>query len=87
MNKAKKKMLLAASVAGILAVTGFAANSGTLYAADGVACSGINACKGQGWINSPSAEECTAQGGKVVDAAAAMDGSAPAPAAAAAAAH
>lgn len=48
MNRAKKKMLLAASVAGILAVTGFASSSGTLYAEDGVACSGINACKGQG---------------------------------------
>ena len=84
MNKAKKKMLLAASVAGILAVTGFASSSGTLYAEDGVACSGINACKGQGacggkghscagmnsckgegWVKTASAEECTAQGGKV----------------------
>lgn len=47
MNKAKKKMLLAASVAGILAVTGMV-SSGTVYAEDGVACAGINACKGQG---------------------------------------
>lgn len=47
MNKAKKKMLLAASVAGILAVTGMV-SSGTVYAEDGVSCSGINACKGQG---------------------------------------
>ncbi len=48
MNKTKKRILLAASVAGILAVTGIAMSAGTLYAEDGVACSGINACKGQG---------------------------------------
>ena len=47
MNKAKKKMLLAASVAGILAVTGMI-SSGMVYAEDGVACAGVNACKGQG---------------------------------------
>jgi hypothetical protein len=48
MEKSKKKMLLAASVAGLLAVTGIALQAGTLYAEDGVACSGVNACKGQG---------------------------------------
>jgi hypothetical protein len=47
MNMAKKKMLLAASVAGILAVTGMV-SSGAVYAEEGVPCAGINACKGQG---------------------------------------
>ena len=42
----KKKMLLAASVAGLLTLTGVAV-SGTVYAAD-VACQGVNACKGMG---------------------------------------
>ncbi len=42
----KKKMLVAASVAGLMALSGFAA-SGTVFAAD-VACSGVNACKGTG---------------------------------------
>ena len=50
MSKTKKKMLLAASVAGLLAVTGVISAGPTLYAADadGVACQGVNACKGQG---------------------------------------
>ena len=43
----KKKMFIAASVAGLLALTGLAATSSTVYA-DGVTCSGINACKGTG---------------------------------------
>ncbi|HXV27519.1 MAG TPA: hypothetical protein VD913_00995 [bacterium] len=43
----KKKMLLAASVAGLLAVTGFIGTTNTVYA-EGVHCSGINACKGTG---------------------------------------
>ena len=43
----KKKMLLAASVAGLIAVAGVALPVSTVYAAD-VACSGVNACKGMG---------------------------------------
>lgn len=46
MNKSKKKVLLAASVAGLLAVTGGLLAPGVAYA--DVACSGINACKGTG---------------------------------------
>ncbi len=30
-------------------------------------CSGQNACKGQGWIVVDSAEECTKQGGTIVE--------------------
>ena len=42
----KKKMLLAASVAGLLAVTGMMGAS-NVYAEE-VNCSGVNACKGTG---------------------------------------
>ena len=43
----KKNLLLAASVAGLLATSGIAALTGTAYAKD-VECSGVNACKGIG---------------------------------------
>lgn len=45
-KKNKKKTLLAASVAGLLAVTGAMVLPQAVYA--DVQCSGINACKGQG---------------------------------------
>ena len=43
-KNSKKKMLLAASVAGLIAVAGSILPA-TVYAAD-VACSGVNGCKG-----------------------------------------
>jgi len=43
----RKKMLLAASVAGLLAVASSVLPASTVYAAD-VACEGINACAGKG---------------------------------------
>lgn len=43
----KKKMIIAASVAGLIAATG-AAFSGSAFAEDKVACYGVNACKGTG---------------------------------------
>ena len=43
----KKKMLLAASVAGLIAVASSVLPASTVYAAD-VACQGINACAGKG---------------------------------------
>lgn len=47
--KNKKKAILAASVAGILAITGFASTSTLLAAEEAkVMCSGINSCKGTG---------------------------------------
>ena len=46
-KKSKKKALLAASVAGLMAVAGAMAHAAVVYAAD-VHCVGINACKGQG---------------------------------------
>ena len=46
-KNAKKKMLLAASVAGLIAVACAVLPVSTVYAAD-VACSGVNACKGMG---------------------------------------
>jgi hypothetical protein len=72
----KKKKLLAASVAGLLAVTGVVASTQKVFA-QGVKCSGINACKGlgedgtnackgQGWVTSASADECVNAGGTVV---------------------
>lgn len=42
----KKRVLLAASVAGLLTVVGVMAKAGVVYA--DVHCAGINACKGQG---------------------------------------
>ena len=35
--------------------------------ADSVHCSGVNACKGQGWVEQSSAEACTAAGGTVIE--------------------
>ena len=46
-NSGKKKMLLAASVAGLVAVAGMVLPASTVYAAD-LACSGVNACAGKG---------------------------------------
>ena len=46
-NTNKKKMLLAASVAGLIAVATATLPASTVYAAD-VACSGVNACAGKG---------------------------------------
>ncbi len=43
----KKKALLAASIAGLLAVAGVAVQSTAAYA-DDVHCGGVNACKGKG---------------------------------------
>ena len=43
----KKQALVAASIAGLLAVTGAIAFSSPAMA-EGVACYGVNACKGQG---------------------------------------
>ncbi len=48
MKKTKKNILLAASVTGLLAVAAVVAGANTVYAGEGVACSGINGCKGQG---------------------------------------
>ncbi len=31
------------------------------------ACAGQNVCKGHGWLLAPSAAECTAKGGKVIE--------------------
>lgn len=45
--RSKKKTLLAASIAGLVAVVGAMASAGVVYA-EGIQCSGINACKGQG---------------------------------------
>ncbi len=47
MEKKNRKKLVAASVAGLLAVAG-AMITGTSAFAEGVACYGVNACKGQG---------------------------------------
>ena len=47
MEKNKKNALLAASVAGLLAVTGAIMLPGTAHA-EGVQCYGVNACKGTG---------------------------------------
>ena len=44
--------------AGVVTVT-------TSADAAGVHCTGANACKGQSWIETSSADECTAKGGKV----------------------
>ena len=46
MTTSKKKMLIAASVAGLMTVAAQAAT--TAFAADSVPCYGINACKGTG---------------------------------------
>lgn len=46
-KKMKKKMWVAASVAGLLAVGGIFSNAPSAYAAD-VHCAGVNACKGMG---------------------------------------
>ena len=47
MTTSKKKMLIAASVAGLMAVPASAAGT-TALAAESVPCYGINACKGTG---------------------------------------
>ena len=31
-----------------------------------VRCAGVNTCKGLGWLHVPTAQECVAQGGKVL---------------------
>jgi len=36
-------------------------------AGGGHSCKAQNSCKGQGWVETSSAKECTAKGGKVVD--------------------
>ena len=47
-KKNRKRMLIAASIAGLMTVTGAAMmSSSAAYAAD-VECYGVNACKGQG---------------------------------------
>jgi hypothetical protein len=46
-GRSKKRTLLAASVAGLLAIAGALANAGVVYAEE-VQCGGINACKGTG---------------------------------------
>ena len=47
MTSSKKKMLVAASIAGLMTVTASAAST-TALAADAAPCYGINACKGTG---------------------------------------
>ncbi len=78
----KKKMLLAASVAGLLAVTG-AFSTAAVYAevacaganackgtgacaGKSNACAGKNACKGAGWVKVDTADACAKAGGTVV---------------------
>lgn len=46
-GRSKKTTLLAASIAGLVAIAGAMANAGVVYAAD-VHCWGVNACKGEG---------------------------------------
>lgn len=46
-KRSKKRTLLAASVAGLLAVAGAISTAGIVYA-EGAHCAGINACKGTG---------------------------------------
>ena len=43
----KKSTLIAASIAGLVAMVGAMSTAGVVYA-EGTHCSGINACKGQG---------------------------------------
>lgn len=46
-KKSKKNALIAASIAGLMAITGIAATNSVVYA-DDVNCYGVNACKGNG---------------------------------------
>ncbi len=55
-SKNKKQMLLAASVAGLLAMTGALVLPATAHAED-VSCYGVNACKGTGACKG-QANEC-----------------------------
>ena len=50
-KKSKKNALIAASVAGLLAVSGFAMSK-TAFAEDDVNCAGVNACSGKGQCGS-----------------------------------
>jgi len=58
----KKKMLLAGAVAGLLAITGLA-SAAAVYAE--TACSGVNSCKGAGWMKVESDAKCMEMGGTV----------------------
>ena len=64
-KKSKKQALLAASVAGLLALAGTLAQAGVVYA--DVQCGGVNGCKGQGECGGKGSScagknECKGQG-------------------------
>lgn len=71
--KTVTKTLATAALGGMLVGTvGFVAGgcakdsgSATGGAGEKHACKGQNACKGQGWVEAASAEECTGKGGTV----------------------
>ena len=54
-----------AAAAALLLMAGCSTSSNSTQSAE-VMCSGINACKGQGWLPTASAEECTSKGGTVL---------------------
>ena len=56
------KRTIIATAASIFAAGGLI----TAAHAEGVKCSGTNACKGQGWSEATTAADCTAKGGKVL---------------------
>ena len=64
MNSLKSGIAIATAAAALFS-TGLLI-SPTVQAADGsVKCAGTNSCKGQGWVSSKSAKDCTDAGGKV----------------------
>ena len=66
MNAPRTGAVIALAMAGMFASQAFADPPAPAPAASTVKCAGINACKGQGWVATDSAKDCTDKGGKVL---------------------
>ena len=65
MKITRRSGVVLAAAAAALFVSGVVTTT-TSAQAGGVHCAGINACKGQGYLETASADECTAKGGKIL---------------------
>ena len=65
MHTVKRGMLIASAAASLILAGNVVARAAD-KAGEEVHCAGINACKGKGYVDVSSAEECTRAGGKVI---------------------
>ena len=65
-TNAVRRGMLIASAAAALVLAGNVVARAADKTGGGVECAGVNACKGKGYVDVGSADECTKAGGRVI---------------------